>query len=76
MLELASVVMFRGTLLGTRNKNVRYYLLFVTVLRIRWVRFVRLENSSDTILAAELNNGSLKTLRATLFSYALLWYQT
>lgn len=43
MLELASVVMFGGALLGTSknkqtNKNVRYYVLFVTILKIPLVR--------------------------------------
>lgn len=38
MLELASVVMFGGALLGTTNKNVRYYMLFVTILKIPLVR--------------------------------------
>ena len=38
MLELASVVMFGGALLGTRNKNVRNYMLFVTILKTRLVR--------------------------------------
>ena len=38
MLELASVVMFGGALLGTRKKNVRYYMFFVTILKIPSVR--------------------------------------
>ena len=38
MLELASVVMFGGALLGTRNKNVKYYMLFITILKIRLIR--------------------------------------
>ena len=38
MLELAGVVMFGGALLGTRNKNVRHYMLFFTILKISLVR--------------------------------------
>ena len=42
MLELTSVVIFGGALLGTRNKNARYYMLFVTVLKFSLVRKLKL----------------------------------
>ena len=38
MLELANVVMFGGALLGTTNKNVKYYMFFITILKIRLIR--------------------------------------
>lgn len=30
--------MFGGALPGTRNKNVKYYMLFITILKIRLIR--------------------------------------